>query len=167
MKNCNGLPLPILPEYTMRKIFEYVHPSNKFLTKKTVILRMYYQDCRKLETRTYFHSLPEVKAIFFLMLAYENTTPRERSAYYLSRSNGEESEDSDDEETPRAETPSMIKRNDYHTFLSDAFDRIEETKCFYKQYFHNVTYVFYKQYLHNVTYVFYEQYLHNVKHSAV
>ena len=82
-----------------------------------------------IETRTYFHSLPEVKAIFFLMLAYKNTTPRKRSAYYLSRSNGEESDDSDDEETPRAETPSMIKRRDYHTFLSDAFDRIEETSC--------------------------------------
>ena len=48
-------------------------------------------------------------------------------AYDLSRSNGEESDDSDDEETPRAANPSMIKRRDYQTFLSDAFDRIEET----------------------------------------
>ena len=31
----NGLPLPTLPEHTMRKIFEYVHPSNMFLTKET------------------------------------------------------------------------------------------------------------------------------------
>ena len=57
----NGLPLPLLPEATMKKFFEYVHPSNKFLTKDTVILRTYYEDCRELETRTYFHSLPEVK----------------------------------------------------------------------------------------------------------
>ena len=45
----------------------------------------------------------------------------------MSRSNGNESDESDDEETPRADVLSMIKRRDYHTFLTETFRRIEET----------------------------------------
>ena len=37
----NGLLLPTLPEATMKTIFEYVLPSNKFLAKEAVILQLY------------------------------------------------------------------------------------------------------------------------------
>ena len=79
----NGIPLPILPAATMRKIFLYILPSNKFLDKKTTIFQVYQKDCQELVSRTYFHSLPEVKTILSLMLAYENTSPRKRKCRIL------------------------------------------------------------------------------------
>ena len=58
------------------------------------------------------------------MAAYE-TTPL---YYYWNKVNGNtDSDDSDDEETPRAQIPTLITRRGYRTYLEEALTRIEET----------------------------------------
>ena len=62
------------------------------------------------------------------MVAYETTLSRIRRAYYWNKVNGNtDSDDSDDEETPRAQYPTLITRRGYRTHLYEALTRTEDT----------------------------------------
>ena len=115
-----------LPRVIMQHIFSFVLPENRFLEREWNIDLRYRQDCKDPATRLSSHSYPEVRAVLYLMRSYETTSVDQRKDYFWNRM-FTDNDSSSDEETPPAETETLITRRRYNAFLYNTLHRIEQT----------------------------------------